>query len=121
MESPLLLALALGATTAAPAQPAIAAALVVAACTVRPEAVLLGARLLPIVVLELWLGLRRLRTNPIIAFGLMIVASYLVARPLTASWYFYLPLTVWAIAFGLAMERISLRLRVDSAGTSSLV
>jgi hypothetical protein len=191
MESPLLLALALGATTAAPAAPAIAAALVVAACTVRPEAVLLGVALmirfrrrprwmlafapgvaiggaayalaltivngwpvphsvmakavmtganlnrswldawtailrssalphlglvplLPVMVLGLWIGLRRLRTKPIIAFGLLMVASYLVARPLTASWYFYVPLTVWAIAFGLGLERITLRLRLDS-------
>ena len=196
MESPLLLALALGATTAA-ARPAIAAALVAAACTVRPEAVLLAvalattfgrnrrwlltfvpilaiggaayalaltivngspvphsvtakavmtganrpeswvdawalilrsaalphaalAALLPLVALGLWIGLRRTRTRPIIAFGLMIVASYLAARPPTSSWYFYVPLTVWSIAFGVGMERIVLLLGVDAAIPSSL-
>jgi hypothetical protein len=45
LQPPLLLALALGATASAPTQPALAAALVVAACTVRPEAVLLGVAL----------------------------------------------------------------------------
>jgi arabinofuranosyltransferase len=197
MEPPLLLALALGATAAAPARPAIAAALVAAACTVRPEAVLLAvalattfgrnrrwlltfapilaiggaayalaltivngspvphsvtakavmtgsnrpeswadawalilrsaalphaalAALLPLVALGLWIGLRRTRTRPIIAFGLMIVASYLAARPPTSSWYFYVPLTVWSIAFGIGMERIVLLLGVDSAAQSSL-
>jgi arabinofuranosyltransferase len=197
MESPLLLALALGATAAAPARPAIAAALVVAACTVRPEAVLLAvaltttlgrnrrwlvsfapilaiggaayalaltlvngspvphsvmakaamtgshrseswadawvrilrsaalphaalAPLLPLVALGLWIALRRTRTRPIIAFGLMIVTSYLAARPPTWSWYFYVPLTVWSIAFGIGMERIVLLLDVDSAAQSSL-
>ena len=197
MEPPLLLALALGATVSAPAWPALAAALVAAACTVRPEAVLLGvalaitswrkrqwlltfapilaiggaayalaltivngspvphsvrakavmtgshrpeswvdawavilrsaavphaalAPLLPVVALGLWIGLRRTRTRPIIAFGLMIVASYLAARPPTSSWYFYVPLTVWSIGFGIGMERLALLIRVESTAQSWL-
>jgi len=197
MEPPLLLALALGATASAPARPALAAALVAAACTVRPEAVLLGvalaitcwrkpgwlltfapilaiggaayafaltivngspvphsvmakavmrgsqrpeswadawvlilrsaavphaalALLLPLVAVGLWIGLHRPRTTPITAFGLMIVASYLAARPPTSSWYFYVPLTVWSIALGVGTERLALLLRVDSAVQSSL-
>ena len=50
----------------------------------------------------------------------MIVASYLAARPPTSSWYFYVPLTVWSIAFGVGMERIVLLLGVDSATQPSL-
>jgi hypothetical protein len=58
--------------------------------------------------------------HPIIAFGLIIVASYLAARPPTSSWYCYVPLALWSIAFGIGMERIVLLLGVDSAAQSSL-
>jgi hypothetical protein len=62
------------------------------------------------------LGLPRLwRSPPALAhvarFGIAIVASYLVARPHTAGWYYHLPLLVWVLALALGAEALWLRAR----------
>ena len=120
MEPPLLLALTLGATTAAPARPAMAAALVAAACTVRPEAVLLGVAL----TIVFWRQPRWLLTfAPILAIGSSAYALALTivnGSPLPHS------VTAKAVMTGANlnrswMERIALLLRIDSAATSTLV
>jgi len=78
------------------------------------------APLLPLVAIGLWMTLRRARTRPVVLFGLLMVASYLAARPPIWSWYFYVPLAVWSIALGAGVERVATELQIEAVVRPSL-
>ena len=67
--------------------------------------------LLPVVVYGTARGLRRGEAlAPLLLFSLAITASYLLARPHTWGWYYYLPLTAWAVGLGLGVDGLAKRL-----------
>lgn len=60
---------------------------------------------LPFVFYGLVRALRsNVRVRAFCGFGLAITASYLIARPHTWGWYFYVPLIAWVIGLGLGIE-----------------
>jgi hypothetical protein len=78
---------------------------------------------LPALPLVAWGALRALREGGAVrlvsCFALAISASYLLARPHTWGWYYYVPLAAWVLWLGLGAEHVFtwLRARVP-AGTA---
>jgi len=66
--------------------------------------------LVPVVVIGIVRSLRNPNPfRPFAVFSLAVVAAYLAARSKTWGWYYYVPLTAWAVWFGLGCEVLAQR------------
>ncbi len=68
---------------------------------------------------------RRVGPWPLVAFALAMVAAYLLKRPKTWGWYFYLPLASWVVCVAAGtealLERLGLAARAQRALARPLV